>query len=85
MTLVLAGVKESDVTAKLSGTTMTVAKKSAPSQKITVQGWSAETHSIVYCGALSAFDAYAKAASPTAAQTTAAQNEVFKAANLATA
>ncbi len=81
----LAGVKASDVTAKLSGTTMTIAKASDTTQKITVQGWSADTHSIVYGGALTAFNAYLNAASPTTAQTTAAQNEVFKAAGLAVA
>jgi autotransporter passenger strand-loop-strand repeat protein/VCBS repeat-containing protein len=86
MTLVLQGLKKSAVTTKLSGTTMTIAKKADKAQKITIKGWSADTHNIVYNVAaadLKAFTNYRAAASPTEAQKQAAQNSVFKAAKLA--
>ncbi|MBQ9406099.1 MAG: hypothetical protein IJU37_05080, partial [Desulfovibrio sp.] len=85
MTLLFNGLKASDIVQKLSGTTMTISKKSDGNQKITVQGWSDSTHNIVYASGMTAFNAYIKAASPTATQTTAARNEVFKKAGLASA
>ncbi len=85
MTLVLQDIKKSQVSQKLSGSTMTI-KRKGTSQQITVQGWSAQTHNIVYNVAaadLKAFTEYRNAASPTEAQKQAAQNSVFKAAKLA--
>ena len=85
MTLVLQDIKKSQVTQKLSNGTMTITRKGT-SQQITVQGWSAETHNIVYNVAaadLKAFTEYRTAASPTEAQAKAAQDSVFKAAKLA--
>ena len=71
MTLVLAGLKKSAVKTKLTGTNMTITKKSDAGQKIVVKGWSAETHRIVYnatAAEMKAFTAYLIAASPTDAQ-----------------
>jgi len=48
------------------------------SQSVTVQNWNADTHSIVYGGALSAFNTWLNAASPTSAQQNAARNEVWQ-------
>ncbi len=48
MALVFNGLKSSQVTSSLSGSTMTFAKKTDATQKITVSGWSAGTHSIVF-------------------------------------
>ncbi len=60
-------------------------KTAATSQKIIVKGWNAATHSIKYGTAtqMKAFTTYVNAASPTAAQKTAAQNAVWKVAKLA--
>ena len=85
MTPELQDIKKSQVSQKLSNGTMTITRK-CTSQQITGQGWSAETHSIVYNVAtadLKAFTAYRTAASPTESQAKAAQNSVFKAAKLA--
>ncbi len=65
--------------------TLTIRRKGT-AQQITVKGWSAETHNIVYNVAaadLKAFTEYRNAAAPTEAQAKAAQNSVFKAAKLA--
>ena len=87
MTLVLGGLTAKKVTRSLNKDTgvMTITKKADTSQKITVKGWSAATHSIVYATAaeLKPFATYINAASPTDAQKQAAQNSVFKAAKLA--
>jgi hypothetical protein len=71
-----------DVSSSLSGTTMTFAEATDDSQKITVSGWSAETHSVAFAsaGTLESFGEWASAASPTAAR-----NEVWQKAGLATA
>ncbi|MCR5257812.1 MAG: hypothetical protein K6E40_06605 [Desulfovibrio sp.] len=86
MCIVFSGLASSDVTTKLSGTTMTFAKKADASQKITVSGWAAETHSVVFAsvGAMAAFGAWASAASPTLAQAKAARQDVWRVAGLAT-
>ncbi len=83
MTLVLAGVKESAVKTKYNekSGTMTIWKKKAASQKITVKGWGTDTHRIVYGAKLTAFNKYLKAAAPTEKQKTAAQNELYKIAD----
>ncbi len=85
MTLVLSGLKSTDIKWKDSGTTRTIWKTAATSQKIIVKGWNAATHSIKYGTAtqMKAFTTYVNAASPTAAQKTAAQNAVWKVAKLA--
>jgi hypothetical protein len=53
-------------------------------QRITVNGWNAETHSVVFAsaGAMSAFNAWASAAAPTLAQASTARAEVWKKAGL---
>ena len=87
MTLVLGGLTAKKVTRSLNKDTgvMTITKKVDTSQKITVKGWNAATHNIVYATAtaLKPFTTYLNAASPTDAQKQAAQNSVFKAAKLA--
>ena len=88
MTLVLQGIKKSAVTTSLSGTTMTITRNSDAAQKITVNGWSADTHRIVYNATateMKAFTTYVNAASPTDAQKQAAQNAVWQKAGLASA
>lgn len=85
LALVFKDLTASDVTSSLSGTTMTVKKKADPRQTVTVAGWDANRHSLVFGGAMSAFDAWAKATSPTAAQAKAARAEVWKKAGLAVA
>ena len=84
MTLVLAGIKKSQVTRKLSSDTLII-KRKGTSQKITVKGWNADTHKIVYNAKLPNFTAYVKAASPTAEQKQAARTEVWQKAGLASA
>ena len=81
MTILFNGVKASQVTTELVGDTMTIARKGS-SDSITVEGWNSETHNIVYGGGLKNFDKYMKAASPTEAQETSAQNEVWKKAGV---
>ncbi len=85
MTLVLAGLSKSAVTTRLSDGVMTITRKSDAGQKITVEGWNADTHRIVYNAKLPEFTAYARAASPTAEQKQAAQSEVWQKAGLASA
>ena len=85
MTLLFNGLKSADIKKSLSGNTMTITRKSNTNQKITVQGWSNATHNIVFASGMTAFNKYLKAASPTAAQATAARNEAFKKAGLASA
>ena len=58
-------------------------RKGVSNQTITIQGWNAATHNIVYGGTLTNFNKYVSASKPTSAQTTAARNEVFKKAALA--
>ncbi len=86
MTLVIGGLKKTtNVVEKLSGTTMTLTRKGT-SDKITIKGWNAATHNILYnvaASKLKEFNTYLNAASPTEAQKKAAQNSVFKAAKLA--
>ncbi len=84
MTIVLAGIAKSKVTETTSGTTKTFTL-TGTSQKITVQGWNAATHKILYNQTLSSFNTYVKAASPTTAQTTKARSEVWQKAGLASA
>ncbi len=82
LALVFKDLKVADVTSSLSGSTMTIAKKADASQKITVAGWDSARHSIVFGGAMSAFNAWASAATPTLAQAKAARTEVWKKAGL---
>ena len=64
---------------------MTIAKKVDAKQKVVVDGWDSDRHSLVFGGTMKSFDAWVKATSPTAAQTNAAWNEVWKKAGLAAA
>ncbi len=87
MTLVLQDIKKTQVTTKLSKGTMVI-KRKGTSQSITVKGWSADTHNIVYNVAaadLKAFTNYRNAASPTATQEKNARNAVWQKAGLASA
>ncbi|MBQ9406353.1 MAG: AIDA repeat-containing protein, partial [Desulfovibrio sp.] len=83
MTLLFNGVKAGQITKKQSGSTMTITRKSDKKQSITVNGWSDDTHNIVYASGMTAFNKYIKAAKPTTAQTTAARTQVWKKAGLA--
>ena len=85
MTLLFKDLKASDIKKSLSGSTMTITKKSDSKQKITVKGWSNDTHNIVFGSGMKAFDKFITVTSPTTAQTTAARNEAFKKAGLASA
>ena len=85
MTLLFKDLKASDIKKSLSGSTMTITKKSDSKQKITVKGWSNDTHNIVFGSGMKAFDKFITVTSPTTAQTTAARNETFKKAGLASA
>jgi hypothetical protein len=85
MSIVFNGLAEADVTSSLAGSVMTFAKASNASQKITVSGWAAETHNIVFASGISAFNAWAAATAPTLAQAKAARTEVWKAVGLAVA
>ncbi|MBQ7609053.1 MAG: AIDA repeat-containing protein, partial [Desulfovibrionaceae bacterium] len=85
MTLLFKDLKADNIIQKTSGSTLTITKKSDAKQKITVKGWSDETHNVVFASSMTAFNKFLKAASPTTAQTTAARNEAFKKAGLASA
>ncbi len=85
MAILFKDLEKSDVVQKLRGTTMTITRKSDRAQSVTVQGWSNNTHSVVFGGAMSRLAAYLKAAAPSAAQEKAARSEVWKKAGLAQA
>ena len=85
MTLLFKDLTSKDIKKSLSSSTMTITKKNDSRQTITVKNWSDSTHSIVFGSKMTAFDKFIKAASPTTAQTTAAKNEAFKKAGLASA
>lgn len=78
VTILFAGIKSSDVTATKKGADMFISRKGDLRQSIIVRNWNDSTHKIVYGGALSAFSKYASQTSPTAAQKTAAANEIWK-------
>ena len=91
MTLLVAGLRKgTDVIENLSGTTMTLTRKGS-SDKVTIKGWSADTHSILYINkakALKKVDSFINSVARdgiTDAQREKAENAVFKAAKLATA
>ncbi len=85
ITILFKDLKEADVVQKLKGTTMTLTRKGVKGQSVTVQGWNADTHNVVFGGTMNAFAKWLKASKPTTAQTTAARNEVWKKAGLAQA
>lgn len=85
MTLLFKDLKASDIIQKTSGKNMIITRKGDSKQSITVQNWSDSTHNIVFGSGMTAFNKYLKATSPTKAQTTAARNEVWKKAGLASA
>ena len=84
MTLVFKDLKATDIKTALKNDTLTVTRKSDAKQTITVQGWSNSTHNIVYANGMTAFNQYLAATNPSQSQLTAARNEVFKKAGLAT-
>ncbi len=85
MTIIFKDLAKGDVTQKLKGTTMTLTRKNASGQAITVQGWDSSTHNLIFGATLSKFNTYLSKARPTASQTKAARNEVWKKAGLASA
>ncbi len=64
---------------------MVITKKSDSKQSVTIQNWSNDIHNIIFGDGMTAFNEYLKTTSPTKAQTTAARNEVWKKAGLASA
>lgn len=86
MTLLFKDLKESDLVTAWDGQNLTVTRKGATGQSITIQGWNGGiTHNIVFGSTMTAVDKWLKASKPTAAQTNAARNEVWKKAGLAQA
>ncbi len=85
MTIIFKDLAKGDVTQKLKGTTMTLTRKNASGQAITVQGWDSSTHNLIFGATLSKFNTYLTKSSPTSSQTKAARNEVWKKAGLASA
>lgn len=87
MTLLFKGMTEKDITTKKSGSKMVITRNGFKNQQITINGWNDDTHEIVYAGTsvMTAFDSYRKATTPTTAQKTAARNEVWSRAGLASA
>ncbi|MBQ7606859.1 MAG: AIDA repeat-containing protein [Desulfovibrionaceae bacterium] len=85
MTLLFKDLTSSDIKKSLSNNTMTITKKNDSSQKITVKGWSNDTHDIVFGNSMTAFNTFLKKTNPTTTQISAARKEVFKKAGLASA
>ena len=86
LTLVFKNLKARDIVERLgSRKVLTITRKSDPKQQIVIQGWNDATHKIVFASGMTAFDKYLKAAKPGTAQVTAARNEAFKKAGLASA
>ncbi len=85
MTLLFKDLKESDIVQKTSGKNMIITRKGDSKQQITVNNWNDSTHNIVFGSGMTKFETYLSAASPTKSQTTAARNEVWKKAGLASA
>ena len=83
MTLLFNGLKASDIVQKVSGTSLVITRKGAAGQSITIQGYNAATHKIVFGSGLKAVDKYLAAARPTTAQANAARNQIWKKAGLA--
>ena len=87
MTILMIGFTKDDVTLTDNGTTKTITRKGM-SRKVTVKGWSDDTHDIVYNSSLASYTPLLAAASTTqlsSEQTSKVQNAVSKAAGLATA
>ncbi len=85
MTILFKDLAKADVEQTLSGATMTITRKNVAGQSVTIQGWSKDTHNVVFGGAMVAFDTWLKAAAPTSTQTKTARNEAWKKAGLAQA
>ena len=64
---------------------MIISRRGKANQSITVQGWSDDSHQIVFAKGMTAFAKYIKAARPGTEQKNAARSEVFAKAGLATA
>ncbi len=85
MTLLFKDLKESDIVKTSSGSDMIITKAKDAKQSVTIKGWSDTTHNIVFGSKMTAFNTYLNTASPTDKQITAARNEAFKKAGLASA
>ena len=83
MIVLFNGLTKSKIKTSLKGSTMTISKASDDSQKITLEGWGSNTHSIVFTNGLSAFSKYLKTASPTTKQVSSARSEIWKKSGLA--
>ncbi|MBQ7586110.1 MAG: hypothetical protein IJU40_07675, partial [Desulfovibrionaceae bacterium] len=82
-TLLFKDLSSSDIKQELNGTTKIITKKSDTSQKITISGWSNNTHNIKFGSNMSNFAKYIKASNPTNEVCTKAYNEAFNKAGLA--
>lgn len=78
VTILFAGLKSADIITTKKGADMVITRKGVSGQSVTVRNWNDSTHKIVYGGTLYAFSKFAAAASPMAAQKTAAAAEVWK-------
>ena len=85
MTLLFKDLKSADLTQKTSGKNLIITRKSDKNQTITVKNYATDTHNIVFASGMTAFEKYLKASTPTTKQTSAARNEVWKKAGLASA
>ena len=83
LTLLFNGLKKSDIKTSLKNGTQTITRAQDSKQKITISGWSDATHKIVYTSGLTKFKQYLSATKPSTELTTAARNEAFKKAGLA--
>ena len=83
MTLLFTGLKASDIVQRTSGKNLVITRKGAAGQSITIQGYNAATHKIVFGSGLKVVDKYLAAARPTTAQANAARNQIWKKAGLA--
>ena len=88
MTLVLAGMSKGSVATSLNSKTNVMTITRNADQSISIAGWNANTHNIVYDAAISPFLNYAKKAAgtggaPTVEEISSAHASVWKAAGLA--
>ena len=82
MTLLFNNATADDIVMSQRGTTMTLTAKNDAAQKITVQGWNNDTHSIVFGQGLQALTDYRTAATPSVTAQNKAVAEVWKKAGL---
>ena len=82
MTLLFKDIASSDITKKISGSDLIINKKSSPNEQITIKGYSADTHNLIFTNSsLNNFSSYV--ATPSTDLIKAVKNEIWKAAKLA--